>query len=236
MQPETTEEKKLFISPLEMRDMSHELASRVWRSGYRPTHLVALWRGGAQVALYVDEYLALLGCPVDNVAVRTSLYTNQQAQRSVKVHGEQYLVDVLQCEHRVLFVDDILESGRSVAALYAVLRQKLGPERTPEFRLATLLTKSQKWIDGNPKSDYALKDVAADCWVQFPHELDGLDNLASLLQQMSTESAYRLTQELGLANREDLDTDSIKDLPPLHRHLYVNHCVKKLSESEPLRT
>lgn len=229
MQPETTtEENKLFISPLQMRDMSHELASKVWRSGYRPTHVVALWRGGAQVALYVDEYFTALGCPVDNTAVRTSLYTNQQAQRSVKVHGEQYLVDVLRSDHRVLFVDDILESGRSVAALYAVLRQKLGPERLPEFRLATLLTKSEKWVEGNPKADYSLEDVAASCWVQFPHELDGLNDMASLRKQMSPGSVDRLTEDLFQAIGKDLDGEAMKDLPPLHQELLLLNWFKNL--------
>ncbi len=214
--------EELFVSPLEMRDWSHQLAHLVWQSGFRPTHLVALWRGGAQVALYIDEYLTLLGCAVDNTAVRTSLYqADKQAPetREVRVHGEQYLVDVLQAHHRLLVVDDILESGRSVGAFLATLGGKLGDRMPTEVRLATLLTKSAKHVEGNPQADYRVRDVVAQCWVNFPHELVGLNSLQQLQRQMSPDGLRQLIRDLALPRHEDLSADALTTLPPLHRAL-----------------
>lgn len=189
------EDGKLFVSPEELRNLSHQLAHHVWQSGYRPTHLVALWRGGAPIALYMDEYFALLGLTVDCVSVRTSSYVNQQQQREVKVHGEQYLVDTLRDEHRVLLVDDILESGRSLAALLRVLREKIAGN--PEFRIATVFTKSEKHEWGNPKADWSVRDVAENQWVVYPHELEALP-LSQLKRQMSPQALQNLTQLDGL--------------------------------------
>lgn len=95
-----SEDGKLYITSEELRNLSHQLAHHVWQSGYRPTHLVALWRGGAPIALYMDEYFALLGLQVDCTDVRTSSYVNGEQQRDVRVHGEQYLVDTLRPPRR----------------------------------------------------------------------------------------------------------------------------------------
>lgn len=200
------DEGKLFVTAEALRDLSHQLAHHVWQSGFRPTHLVALWRGGAPIALHMDEYFALLGLKVDCTDVRTSSYVNQQQHRDVRVHGEHYLVETLRAEHRVLLVDDILESGRSMAALLRVLREKLG-ERAPEFRIATLLTKSEKHERGNPSADWSVRDVAEDQWVVFPHELEAL-KLAQLKRQMSTQALQHLAHDMGVAGL-DLDSPAV---------------------------
>ncbi len=205
---------KLFVPLVTERDCAHQLAHAVLQSGYRPTHLVALWRGGARIALYMHEYLMLAGLQVDCVAVRTSLYVDQEAQREVRVHGEQYLVDVLQAEHRLLMVDDILESGRSLAALRDVLRAKLGA-RMPVYRVAALLTKSEKWQWGNPQADYSVRDVPEYCWVVFAHELENL-SVGELARQMSPAALHNLTEHLGLDGLDMDDTDATGKLSPLH--------------------
>jgi hypothetical protein len=49
-----------------------ELAIRIVRSGFRPTFLVALWRGGAPIGITVQEVLEYHGIQTDHVAIRTS--------------------------------------------------------------------------------------------------------------------------------------------------------------------
>lgn len=190
------EDGKLFVSPDELRNLSHQLAHHVWQSDYKPTHIVALWRGGAPIALYMDEYFALLGLKVDCTDVRTSSYINGEQQKEVRVHGEQYLVETLRNNDRVLLVDDILETGNSMAALLRVLRQKLG-QRMPEFRIATVLTKSERHVWGNPKADWFVRDVGENLWVVFPHELESL-NLTQLRRQMSPQVLENLAQDRAM--------------------------------------
>lgn len=208
-------EGKLYVPLEKERDDAHQLAHRVLQSGFRPTHMVALWRGGARIALYMHEYLELAsGLKVDCVTVRTSLYESQQAQREVRVHGEQYLVDVLQAEHRLLFVDDILESGRSLGALRDVLALKLGARMPHECKVAVMFTKSEKWQWGQPKADFFVRDVPEYCWVVFGHELESL-SLPELQRQMSPAALDRLTVDLGLGGLDRDDTA----LTPLHKSL-----------------
>jgi hypoxanthine phosphoribosyltransferase len=168
---------KRFVSAQEMHTQSQLMGARIVESGFRPTHIVALWRGGCLFALPIHEYLMKCGLNVDHISIRTSLYeAPDKPGKEVLVHGEQYLVDVLQPEHRVLFVDDILESGRSLAAVFAILRKKLGPKCPPpeNFKVATLFIKSGKHVEGNPKADFYQEDVSNETWVNFPHELEGL--------------------------------------------------------------
>lgn len=171
---------KLFVSAAQLQDMSQELALQVLDSQWQPDFMVALWRGGSMVGCYVHEMLNRFGPhPVNHIAVRTSLYSGVDQVHEggqVLVHGEQFLVDKLQADSRVLFVDDILESGRSLAAVQAVLRRKLGDRCPRDMRVATLFTKSERWVQGNPRADFYIRDCARDQWVSFPHELEDLSN------------------------------------------------------------
>jgi hypoxanthine phosphoribosyltransferase len=224
MQKEEYREGKLFVPLEKERDDAHQLAHRVLQSGFRPTHMVALWRGGARIALYMHEYMELAtGLKVDCVTVRTSLYENQQAaQREVRVHGEQYLVDVLQAEHRLLFVDDILESGRSLGALRDVLALKLGARMPRQCKVAVMFTKSEKWQWGQPTADFFVRDVPEYCWVVFGHELESL-SLPELQRQMSPASIDRLTEDMGLSGLDLDDTGLTEKLATVPLHWSLAH-------------
>src|SRR5437868_3121283 len=48
---------------------------RIVRSGFNPTHLVGIWRGGAPIGITVQEVLEFHGLECDHLAIRTSSYT-----------------------------------------------------------------------------------------------------------------------------------------------------------------
>src|SRR6185312_2959485 len=84
--------KKRYLQPNEIQELSLALALKIYISGCRPDFLVALWRGGAAVGLYVQGYLAHLGVKCDHVAIRTSSYDNKQSQRKeVQIHAIGHL-------------------------------------------------------------------------------------------------------------------------------------------------
>ncbi len=116
---------KEFISAESLLRDSLALGMQIVRSGFRPTFLVGVWRGGAPIGIAVQEVLEFHGFHCDHLAVRTSSYTGIDQQNSeVRVHAIDYLVSRLTAEDHLLLMDDIFDSGRSIEALVAALRRR----------------------------------------------------------------------------------------------------------------
>src|ERR1700748_1819023 len=106
--------EKKFISADSLLRGSMTLAMQVLRSGFRPTFLVAIWRGGAPIGITVQEGLEYHGVSVDHISIRTSSYVGiDQQEKSVRVHALDYLVSRLEEHDRLLLIDDVFDSGRS---------------------------------------------------------------------------------------------------------------------------
>jgi len=163
---------KLFISANSLLHDSMELARRVISSGFRPTFLVAMWRGGAPIGIAVQEVLEYHSIHVDHIAIRTSSYTGIDKQaKSVRVHAIDYLVSRLTAEDQLLLVDDVFDSGRSLEAAINELKARCRRNFPEKYRIATVYYKSTR----NRSSllpDYYVLDT--DKWLVFPHELVGL--------------------------------------------------------------
>jgi hypothetical protein len=163
---------KLFISANSLLRDSMELANMVVRSGFRPTFLVAMWRGGAPIGIAVQEALEYHAIHSDHIAIRTSSYTGiDQSDKTVRVHAIDYLVSRLSAEDELLLVDDVFDSGRSVEAVITELKQRCRRNWPERWRIATVYYKSSR----NRSSlvpDYYILDT--DKWLVFPHELIGL--------------------------------------------------------------
>jgi len=163
--------ERLYISANELLTDSFRLGLKILDSGYRPTHIIGIWRGGTPVGIAVQELLDFCGVKTDHIAIRTSLYTDiAAAGPKVHVHGLNYMVKNLNAEDSLLIVDDVYDSGRSVRQVIADLREDCR-KNTPDIRIATVYYKP-----GNcePASvpHYYLHET--DHWLVFPHELAGL--------------------------------------------------------------
>src|SRR6187455_2103258 len=103
---------KEFISADSLLRDSLELGVRIARSGFRPTFLVGIWRGGAPIGISVQEVLEYHGVECDHLSIRTSSYAApDQRAKSVRVHALDYLVSRLDAEDRLLLIDDVFDSG-----------------------------------------------------------------------------------------------------------------------------
>ncbi|MBM4214588.1 MAG: hypoxanthine phosphoribosyltransferase [Gammaproteobacteria bacterium] len=163
---------KLFISADSLLADSFELAAKVLASGYRPSFLVALWRGGAPIGIAVQEWLEHRGLRTDHITVRTSSYTGiDQPDKSVRVHAMDYLASTVTSEDRVLLVDDVFDSGRSIDAVLAELRRRCPMNHPKEIKIATVYFKPARNRSAL-KPDWYVH--ATDQWLVFPHELVGL--------------------------------------------------------------
>ncbi len=163
--------EKLYISADELLKDSFRLGLKVLDSGYRPTHIIGIWRGGTPVGIAVQELLEFCGVSTDHIAIRTSLYTGVgTTARTVGVHGLNYMVRSLNAEDSLLIVDDVYDSGRSILKVIDDLRRKCR-RNTPEIRIATVYCKPARCLpSGVPH--YYLHET--DRWLVFPHELSGL--------------------------------------------------------------
>lgn len=165
--------EKRYLGAEELLRDSWELARLVHASGWHPTHLAGLWRGGAPVAVAVQEWLAFHGVVTDHCAVRTQSYTGIGEQAAVvRVDGVEALVAGLRAESRLLLVDDIFDSGRSLATVVRTLEERCGANMPAEVRTATVYYHPHPDAARQGPS-YHVHETA--CWLVFPHELLGLE-------------------------------------------------------------
>jgi uncharacterized protein len=184
----STAVEKVFISAESLLRDSMELGMRIVSSGYRPTFLVAVWRGGAPIGIAVQEVLEYHGVHTDHIAIRTSAYTGiEQQSKVVRVHAIDYLVSRLSFEDQLLIIDDVFDSGRSLEAVIVELRRRCRRNLPDRIRIATVYYKP----DRNHSSlvpDYYVR--ATDKWLVFPHEVQGLTRQEILANKPVGESFF----------------------------------------------
>ncbi len=163
---------KLFISAQDLLRDSFALGARILQDGFRPTFLVGIWRGGAPVGIAVQELLDYHGVPTDHISIRTSSYAGiDQPQKTVRVHGVDYLVSRLTAEDRLLIIDDVFDSGRSLEAVVDELARRCRRNLPEQLRIATPYYKPAR-NRSRLKPDFFVHET--DRWLVFPHELSGL--------------------------------------------------------------
>lgn len=162
---------KLFITAADLLEDSYELGLQILESGYRPTFIVGVWRGGTPVGIAIQEVLDLCKCPTNHFAIRTASYDAQMQQSdTVNVFGLQHMADVIDVEDKLLIIDDVFDSGRSVEAIIEKLKTKCRRNTPEDIRVATLYFKPSK-NKTKRVPDFYLHET--DKWLVFPHELRG---------------------------------------------------------------
>ena len=163
--------EKLFIQSESLLKDSSQLAWNVYESGFEPNYIIGVWRGGAPVGIAVQEFLSFLDIKSDHIAVRTSYYSGIDARKdSVQVYGLNYVIRQLESEDRLLIVDDVHDTGNSIAQIIDDITLAC-KKNTPDIKVATPYYKPNKNQTGiNP--DYYIHET--DQWLVFPHELEGL--------------------------------------------------------------
>ena len=163
--------QKTIISAQELLEDSFSLGLRVLESGFEPTMIIAIWRGGTPVGMAVQEVLAYCGMDSDHIAIRTSSYAGVERRSTVSVHGMNYIIKKICHDDRVLIVDDVFDTGHTIAAVIAEL-QRLARDNTPtDIRVAVPWYKPAR-NETDLEPDYYIHDTEE--WLVFPHELDAL--------------------------------------------------------------
>lgn len=169
---------KHFVQEADLIDDSFRLAVNIYNSGFRPTFVVGLWRGGSSVGIYVQECLQYLGVETDHIAVRTS-YSGQpdyeemieNPREKIRVHGTQYLLETLNADDRLLLVDDVYSSGQTLQVVQDRLSQRLKRNMPVNVKTAAVWNRPTRNRTGRGP-DYFVHE--SDSWLVLPYELKGL--------------------------------------------------------------
>ena len=182
---------KTYISAQSLLEDSFRLGMRILDSGFRPSFIVGVWRGGTPVGIAVQELLDFFGVKTDHIAIRTSFYRGIARTGSrIRVHGMQYIIDNVNADQSLLIVDDVFDTGLSIDAVISHLRRKARRNTPIDTRIATVYYKpSNNRTERTP--DYYVHET--DRWLVFPHELHGLTREEILRNKLGIEPfAHRL--------------------------------------------
>ena len=167
-----TDIPKVWLTADQLLVDSFRLARQVLGSGFAPTHIVGVWRGGAPVGSAVQELLEYRGVSCDHIAIRTASYSGIDRQDAeVRVYSLGYLVDTLGPDDRLLIVDDVFDSGRSIEAVLRELAARCRFNLPRDIRTATVYWKPARNRTAL-RPDFFVHQT--DDWLVFPHEICGL--------------------------------------------------------------
>lgn len=167
----TQSAEPLYLDAQALLEDSFRLAANVFASGFKPTFIVAVWRGGAPVGLAVQEYFAYHGTATDHIAIRTSSYGGIDQRRAVVVHGLSYLVKNLAFEDKLLLVDDVFDTGHTLQAVLDELQRRLRRNMPEDARIAVPYYKPAR-NETSLRPHYYLHETSR--WLNYPHEVQGL--------------------------------------------------------------
>lgn len=163
---------KVALSAQDLLEDSFRLGMDILESGFQPTIVIAIWRGGTPVGMAVQELLSYCGIESDHIAIRTSSYRGVDDRHAVAVHGLNYIVKKICHDDRLLIVDDVFDTGNTFAAVLRELKARARANMPEDVRIAAPWFKpSRNETDLMP--DYFVHET--DDWLVFPHELDAFE-------------------------------------------------------------
>ncbi|MFW6252952.1 MAG: phosphoribosyltransferase [bacterium] len=167
-----------------IRDNALKLASDIHRSGFIPDVIYVSLRGGAYLGNVISEYFKVLrkneGRPVFYAAVVARSYTDIHTQERVMVDGWTYQPEFLRSGDKVLLVDDIFDSGRTINHLVEIILEKGIPRDDVKIAVHDYKIRTFKQDVMPIKPDFfsrrhVIESPEEDNWIHYlSHELVGL--------------------------------------------------------------
>ena len=165
------------------RDNAIKLAYKIYSDGFIPDVIYVALRGGTKLGNVISEYYKIVrknARPVYYAAVVARSYTDVAQSSQVIVDGWTYSPDHLRVGDKVLLVDDIFDSGKTLNCLAKIITDKGIPRKDLKiavhdykyfFDKAEQLTfQPDYWCR---RHDLSIHDE--DIWTHYmSHELVGL--------------------------------------------------------------
>jgi hypoxanthine phosphoribosyltransferase len=175
--------RKDFLAYQTVRNNAIKLADRIFRQGFTPDVIYVSLRGGAYMGNVISEYFKLVRKdrrPIYYAAVVARSYRDVGEQDKVRVDGWTYDPEYLRSGDKVLLVDDIFDTGRTVNHLVEIIMDKGIPRQ--DVRVAVHDYKLRRYLSRQlpVQPDYycrfhELATPEQDFWIHYlSHELVGL--------------------------------------------------------------
>ena len=174
---------KEFLPYMMVRNNAIKLADRINKEGFGPDVIYVSLRGGAYMGNVISEYFKIRRKdkrPVYYAAVVARSYHDIGAQDKVRVDGWTYDPAYLRSGDKVLLVDDIFDTGRTINHLVEIIMEQGIPRS--DVRVAVHDYKIRKYVTYQlpVQPDYwcryhELATPEDDFWIHYmSHELVGL--------------------------------------------------------------
>ena len=124
--------KKEFLSYNTVRNNALKIAHRIYNDGFVPDVIYTSLRGGAYMANVISEYFKIVRKdfhPVLYAAVVARSYSDIHCSDKVMIDGWTYAPDYLRHGDKIMLVDDIFDTGRTINALVEILLEKGIPRK-----------------------------------------------------------------------------------------------------------
>ncbi|MDR2433397.1 MAG: phosphoribosyltransferase [Treponema sp.] len=118
---------KEFLQFDTVRNNALKLAHRIYHDGFVPDVIYVSLRGGAYLGNVISEYFKVVHKgqrPVYYAAVVARSYTDVAKSEQIRIDGWTYSPEHLRVGDRVLLIDDIFDSGRTINYLAEVILDK----------------------------------------------------------------------------------------------------------------
>jgi hypoxanthine phosphoribosyltransferase len=119
--------RKDFVPYEIVRDNALKLGWRIAQSGFIPDVIYVSLRGGAYLGNILSEYFKVWrqgDRPVFYAAVVAHSYTDIRRNAAIRVDGWTYSPEYLRSGDKVLLVDDIFDTGRTINHLVNVILER----------------------------------------------------------------------------------------------------------------
>jgi hypothetical protein len=176
---------KEFVPYDAVRNNSLKLARYIHSDGFLPDVIYVSLRGGAYMGNVISEYFKIVkrgGRPVFYAAVVARSYTDIHTRERVMVDGWTYSPEYLRSGDKVLLIDDIYDSGRTINHLVEIILEQGIPRA--DVRVAVHDYKVRHYLDERLpiEPDYWCRKLEVDreendTWIHYlSHELVGLED------------------------------------------------------------
>jgi len=176
--------RKEFLQYDEMRNNVIKLAHEIYLDGFRPDVIYVSLRGGAYMGNIISEYFKIMHRrtrPVYYAAVVARSYTDVMDAESVRVDGWTYSPEYLRVGDKVLLVDEIFDSGKTINHLAQIILDKGIPRDDLKIAVHDYKFFTDKPVQLPIQPDYWCRrhelSVNDSHWIHYmSHELVGLSD------------------------------------------------------------
>ncbi|MDA3850944.1 MAG: phosphoribosyltransferase [Spirochaetaceae bacterium] len=203
--------KKLFIPYDQLRNDALKLAAKIYKDGFIPDVIYLPLRGGAYMGNVFSEFFKIVlkeSRPVFYAAVVARSYTNIREQSDVMIDGWTYDPQYLRNGDKILFVDDIFDSGRTLNYLVDVIIQRGLPRQDIKVAVHDYKDIQYKERDFPIIPDYYsqrhdVKSPQDEVWIHYlSHELIGMTK-EEVKEHFPVDKDEELAEAFRLLNKLD---------------------------------